>query len=78
MGWGDSVICGRPMMKTVVVYLPAGNGGGPVDVHGGNDVTDFPPGRRQASYVVRTVTGNRLAPGASLTEGGQAISVLVA
>jgi len=49
MGRGTSVICGRPMMKTVVEYLPAGNGGGPVDVHGGRDVTDSPPGWRQLS-----------------------------
>ena len=49
IGREGSVKCGRPMMKTVVEYLPAGKGGGPVDVHEGNDVTDSPPGWRQLS-----------------------------
>jgi hypothetical protein len=70
--------CARPTMNTVVEYLPAGKGGGPVDLQGGNDVAVTPPGWRHRSYLVRTVTGNRLAPGASRIEGGQAINVLLA
>jgi hypothetical protein len=65
-------------MKTCVEYLPVGNGGGPAEEHAGSGVTDSPVGGRHMVYLVRTVTGNRLAPGSRSIEGGHAISVPLA